>query len=72
MKKLLILMLGATMLASCCASNSDVVYAITLPDGTTEYARGHYFSRSDGTIEFQDGSIYKNFVSIKRTNERRY
>lgn len=77
MKRLLILMLGAVLLASCCASDPSNYnkYEVKLPDGSVEYVRaGYYQEYNSGVVEFGPGKIviYKNFVSIRKVETRPY
>lgn len=77
MKRLLILILGVVLLASCCASDPNMYkkYEVKLPDGSVEYVRAaRYYAHGDGTIEFGPGKIvvYKNFVSIREVESRHY
>ena len=75
MKKLIILMLGAALFASCCASDPSNYkkYEVKLPDGSVEYVRAAYYHKyGSGVVEFGPGriAIYKNFVSIREVETR--
>ena len=75
MKKLFILMLGAVLLASCCASDPSNYkkYEVKLPDGSVEYVRAAYWNAyGSGMVEFGPRNIatYKNFVSIREVETR--
>ena len=75
MKRLLILILGAVLLTSCCASDPSMYkkYEVKLPDGSVEYVRAAYYHKyGSGVVEFGPGKIvvYKNFVSIREVKTR--
>lgn len=75
MKRLFILILGAVLLTSCCASDPSNYkkYEVKLPDGSVEYVRAAYYHGYDnGVVAFGPGNIatYKNFVSIREVETR--
>ena len=77
MKRLLILILGAILLASCCTSDpvNYKKYEVKLLDGSVEYVRAAYYCGcGSGVVEFGPGRIatYKNFVSIREVETRPY
>ena len=77
MKRLLIFMLGAVLLASCCASDPSMYkkYEVKLLDGSVEYVRAAYYnSYSGGYVLFGPNKIatYKHFISIREVETRPY
>lgn len=75
MKKLMILILGAILLASCCDPRDYKKYEVKLSDGSVEYVRAEYYTYvSGGCVIFGPNRIatYKNFVSIKEVDIRPY
>ena len=75
MKKLMILILGAILLASCYNPRDYKKYEVKLPDGSVEYIRAGYYScLGSGHVVFGPNkiAIYRNFVSIKEVDIRPY
>ena len=77
MKRLFILILGAVLLTSCCASDPSNYkkYEVKLQDGSVEYVRAVYWhAYGNGLVEFGPGetAVYKNFVSIREVKNRPY
>lgn len=74
MKRLLILILGAVLLASCCNPDPSMYkkYEVKLLDGSVEYVRAAWYHEYNEKVEFGPGRIatYKHFVSIREVENR--